>query len=79
MDGWLREAGNTAGGRTLGYQGSRDGVTVPLLRKPGMESWTDFTCLNSLRDVEPPVSLVFSDFGMDEAPPAAPVATGGDA
>jgi len=78
VDGWLREAGNIAGGRTLGYQGSRDGVTVPLLRKPGIESWTDFTCLNSLRDVEPPVNLVFSDFGMDEPPPVAPIVAGGD-
>jgi hypothetical protein len=68
VDLWLRQASNVAGGRRLGYQAARDGVTVPLLRKPGLDPWTDFTCLNSLRDVEPSINLVFSDFGLDEPP-----------
>ncbi len=55
IDQWLAEAQNTAGGRVLGYDEARDGVTVGLLRRPGLEPWDDFTCLNSLRDVEPTV------------------------
>ena len=30
-----------------------------------MEQWDDFTCLNSLRDVEPNVGLIFNDAGLD--------------
>jgi hypothetical protein len=62
----------------LGYQGARDGVTVPLLRKPSTDPWTDFTCLNSLRDVEPSINLVFCDFGLDEAPPSQSTTGGND-
>ncbi len=41
----------------LGYDRGSD-VTVPLLRRPSMDPWHDFTCPMSLRDVEPPVGLV---------------------
>ena len=45
-----------------------------------MERWQEFTCLNSLREVEPTVKLIISDGGLDEVtggPPAeAPEAAG---
>jgi hypothetical protein len=64
IDGWLarRDALSTA---TLGYQAGRGDRTVPLLRHPTEQEWDDFTCLNSLRDVEPSVTLVLDDYGMD--------------
>lgn len=65
IDQWLAEAQKTAGGRVLGYDEERDGVTVGLLRRPGLDPWDDFTCLNSLRDVEPTVGLIFHDGGLD--------------
>jgi hypothetical protein len=68
LDQWLAEAGRAAGGRVLGYDEERDGVTVGLLRRPGLDPWHDFTCLNSLRDVEPNVGLIFHDGGLDDDP-----------
>jgi hypothetical protein len=65
LDQWLAEAQKTAGGRVLGFDEERDGVTVGLLRRPGLDPWDDFTCLNSLRDVEPTVGLIFHDGGLD--------------
>ena len=52
-------------GAHLGYREQRDGVTVGLLRRPGLADWDTFTCLNSLRDVEPTVNLMLDDHGMD--------------
>ena len=68
LDQWLAEAQKTAGGRVLGYDEERDGITVGLLHRPGLEPWDDFTCLNSLRDVEPNVGLIFHDGGLDADP-----------
>lgn len=68
IDQWLAEAQRTAGGRVLGYDEERDGVTVGLLHRPGLDPWDDFTCLNSLRDVEPSIGLIFHDGGLDEDP-----------
>jgi hypothetical protein len=68
LDDWLAEAQRTAGGRVLGYDDERDGVTVGLLRRPSLEQWDEFTCLNSLRDVEPNVGLIFHDGGLDADP-----------
>ena len=71
-DIWQAEAQNTTGGRTLTYtepyggNGPKKGTTVKLLHSPGMEKWEDFTCLNSLREVEPPVKFIISDGGLDE-------------
>lgn len=66
----------------LGYDEERDGVTVGLLNRPGLDPWDDFTCLNSLRDVEPNVGLIFHDGGLDADPgfvaPVAEVAEGDD-
>ncbi len=68
IDQWLAEAQRNVGGRILGYDEERDGVTVGLLNRPSLEPWDDFTCLNSLRDVEPTVGLIFHDGGLDEDP-----------
>jgi Helicase conserved C-terminal domain len=68
LDQWLAEAQQTSGGRILGYDEQRDGVTVGLLHRPGLDPWDDFTCLNSLRDVEPNVGLIFHDGGLDADP-----------
>jgi hypothetical protein len=68
LDQWLAEAQKTAGGRVLGYDEERDGVTVALLHRPGLERWDDFTCLNSLRDVEPNIGLILHDGGLDTNP-----------
>jgi hypothetical protein len=66
MDAWLRQAAPRQGGARLGYQAERDGVTVGLLQRPGIGDWQDFTCLNSLRDVEPNVTLVLDDRVIDD-------------
>ena len=72
VDFWKAEAQNTTGGRTLTYDrplgagGPRKGTTVNLLHRPGLERWEEFTCLNSLREVEPSVRLIVDDGGLDE-------------
>lgn len=69
-DIWQSEAQNISGGRTLTYkesygEGAKKGTTVQLLHSPGLERWDEFTCLNSLREVEPPVKLIIRDGGLD--------------
>ena len=66
MDLWQKRAQRTAQGNQLGYETKKDGVTIGLLRKPSIEAWDEFTCLNSLRDVEPTANLILDDFGMDD-------------
>jgi hypothetical protein len=89
LDLWVAEAQNTSGGRTLTYReprgsgGPRRGTTVSLLRRPGLDRWREFTCLNSLREVEPNVKLIIEDGGLDvvttSAPPEpTPASTGED-
>ena len=68
IDEWLSTAQNTGAPATLGYTHKKGGLTVPLLSKPEDEDWGTFTCLNSLRDVEPGVALVLNDYGMDREP-----------
>ena len=74
VDSWQSEAQNTTGGRTLTYTepyGSKEikrGTAVKLLHSPGMERWEEFTCLNSLREVEPSVKLIVNDGGLDDIP-----------
>jgi hypothetical protein len=71
-DLWQAEAQNSTGGRILTYtepygpDGPKKGTSVKLLHSPGMERWQEFTCLNSLREVEPSVKLIISDGGLDE-------------
>ena len=52
LDEWLARANRDEVMR-LGYRATRDGVTTPLLSMPSPRGWDTFTCLNSLRDVEP--------------------------
>ena len=66
MDLWQKRAQRTAQGNQLGYETKKDGVTIGLLRKPSIEAWDEFTCLNSLRDVEPTANLILDDSGMDD-------------
>lgn len=73
LDQWLTLAQQATAGRILGYKDEKDGITVGLLQKPGVAPWQDFTCLNSLREVEPTAGLVLTDGGLDEAgPPITP-------
>lgn len=55
---WLKEAGVKT---SLGYKDQRNGVTVGLLKEPQRGNWEPFTCLNSLRDVEPAVHLILDE------------------
>lgn len=66
LDLWDHQAKHRAGGARLGYQQERDGKTHGLLVRPGLGDWREFTCLTSLRDVEPGVGLVLDDHGMDD-------------
>jgi hypothetical protein len=76
VDEWAREAQNKAGGRTLTYdrpRGKDRGTAIALLEKPGLGRWGEFTCLNSLREVEPTVKLIIHDGGgLDDDGPSAP-------
>ena len=65
IDAWRDRAVRMKGGAHLGYNDGRDGVTVGLLQMPGSSAWSEFTVLNSLRDVEPEAELTFNDSGMD--------------
>lgn len=65
LDNWLHEAGAQKGSR-LGYKQGNDGKTRALLKPAGAGTPEPFTCLNSLRDVEPTVALILEDFGMDD-------------
>jgi hypothetical protein len=73
VDLWKAEAENRTGGRMLAYDTPRGegkagqkGTTVELLHRPGLERWEEFTCLNSLREVEPTVKLIIDDGGLDD-------------
>ena len=46
-------------------EGSKKGTTVSLLHSPGLQRWEEITCLNSLREVEPPVKFIIIDGGLD--------------
>lgn len=71
LDDWYAEASRRAGGTVLSYRRKADGTSRELLKPAGLGPWEEFTCLNSLRDVEPVVGLVLDDRGMDEPPPAS--------
>ena len=67
VDLWMQRKQSLRGGAQLGYQRGNDGQTLALLQQPSVAGWTEFTVLNSLRDVEPGVELIFDDSGMDQA------------
>lgn len=62
LESWRVEAQRP--GSTLAYE-KRSGQTLQLLQETGQGAWQRFTCLNSLRDVEPNVRLILNDTGMD--------------
>ena len=72
VDSWQHEAQNRSGGRVLTYtpfastEDVNKGEMVQLLWQPTVEKWEPFTCLNSLRDVEPTVKFIVDDSGLDE-------------
>ncbi len=68
LDLWKAEAAQTQVGSKLGYKQQRDGVTRGLLKMGGVGPWSDFTCPNSLRDVEPTVGLILDDGRLDDEP-----------
>jgi hypothetical protein len=81
VDHWLKQAQSPPTGTKLGYKQKKDGVTLGLLREPALGGWDRFTCLNSLRDVEPTVNLVLADpTGLDDDGPVlnATAATAGE-
>lgn len=63
---WEKLAQRMSGGSRLGYQTKKDGQTIGLLRKPSTEPWAEFTCLNSLREVEPTANLILNDHGLND-------------
>ncbi len=76
IDEWATEAARP--GRTLAYEkkGQDKDRIVPLLHRPGIRTWDNFTVPTSMREVEPGVRLVMntSRFGAEgpawTAPPA---------
>ena len=64
VDRWMNRAQTIEAPATLAYI-SKGGLQVSLLKKPEEEDWDTFTCLNSLRDVEPNTALILRDYGMD--------------
>ncbi|MDX2100101.1 MAG: DISARM system helicase DrmA [Leptolyngbyaceae cyanobacterium bins.59] len=61
LDYWLEQISDLAGGAQLGYQSQKDGITRGLLEQPSGNQWQPFTCLNSLRNVEPTIGLILDD------------------
>jgi hypothetical protein len=59
---WLKAA-SAHTGTILGYKTKKDGQTIGLLQPPGQGDWLPFTCLNSLRDVEPSINLILDERG----------------
>jgi len=73
---WSARAKPKPGLGKLGYRTAKDGETRGLLTAAGADEWETFTCLNSLRDVEAPVTLLFDEGRMDDEPvTAAPEGT----
>jgi hypothetical protein len=65
VDLWQARAQRMSGGATLAYR-QQGGTTVGLLQHPGVQGWDEFTCLNSLREVEPSVNLILDDHNLDD-------------
>ncbi len=69
---WLKKASQLP---SLGYKTQRNGVTWGLLKEPERGKWEPFTCLNSLRDVEPTVHLILDERGLGETEATGEVET----
>jgi hypothetical protein len=50
----------------------KDGTAINLLENAGNKQWKDFTCLNSLRNVEPTINLILTDKPPDDDPDKLP-------
>ncbi|MBI4762922.1 MAG: helicase [Chloroflexi bacterium] len=62
ISNWLANATTISrGGGSLGYKTENDGHTIGLLVAPGRGK-DMITCLTSLRDVEPPVTLILNNY-----------------
>jgi hypothetical protein len=74
LDYW--EQKRRAPGAVLGYRAAkRQGDVAPLLLEPDSGPWRLMTCPTSLREVEPPIRLIFTDATgpePDDEPPYAP-------
>ena len=67
LDRWLSRVDRLEPGTTLKYRvSSRDGTAIDLIRSAGQGIWDDFTCLNSLRNVEPTIGLILNDSPLSE-------------
>jgi hypothetical protein len=75
IDAWLETARRVTGGSALGYRERLDGKTIGLLRAPDLRAWQPFTCLTSLRDVEPTIRLILDERSLESGPerPLIPV------
>ena len=62
------------GGSRLGYKEKKDGLTRGLLQQPTLGRWEEFSCLNSLREVEATVNLIIDDGTFDDEPVVAQAA-----
>lgn len=66
IDLWLSRARKLAsGGSKLGYKEEKDGRTLGLLENPNNFGRDVFTCLTSLRDVEPSVNLILNNYEIE--------------
>jgi len=63
---WVSRARRGAGHGRLVYVRGGGGNTEPLLERAGAGEWAPFTCLNSLRDVEPTAKLVLEGGAMPD-------------
>jgi hypothetical protein len=72
LDYW--EQKRRAPGAVLGYRAARrQGDVAPLLLEPDGNRWRLMTCPTSLREVEPPIRLIFTGAAEpDEEPPYVP-------
>lgn len=70
IDEWASEAAK--GGRILAYEkkGKNKDTMVPLLHRPGITAWDNFTVPMSMREVEPGVRLVMSNTRSSSPGPA---------
>ena len=66
---WLHKASVLPG---LGYKTRNDSRTLGLLKEPERGKWEPFTCLNSLRDVEPMALLILEERSLGDTEFATP-------
>ena len=62
LDFWLERINELKGGAQLGYVKKKDELTIGLLGETSLGRWERFTCLRSLRNVEPTVNLVMPEY-----------------